>query len=61
LGGLKLVCNLAQVPPEIWMTRPVEAKKWLLNGRKLQQQQDDSKKRSLRLDANDANKISDRN
>jgi hypothetical protein len=28
-----LVCKLAQVPPEIWMTLSLEAKKWLLNER----------------------------
>jgi hypothetical protein len=26
-----IVCKLAQIPPEIWMTLPLEAKKWLLN------------------------------
>jgi hypothetical protein len=26
-----MVCKLAQIPPEIWMTLPLEAKKWLLN------------------------------
>jgi hypothetical protein len=34
-----LVCKLAQVPPEIWMTLSLEAKKWLLNERKRQQQE----------------------
>jgi hypothetical protein len=29
-----MVCKLAQIPPEIWMTLSVEAKKWLLNERK---------------------------
>jgi hypothetical protein len=29
-----MVCKLAQIPPEIWMTLPLEAKKWLLNERK---------------------------
>jgi hypothetical protein len=33
-----MVCKLAQIPPEIWMTLPLEAKKWLLNERKRQQQ-----------------------
>jgi hypothetical protein len=32
-----IVCKLAQIPPEIWMTLPLEAKKWLLNERKRQQ------------------------
>jgi hypothetical protein len=41
-----MVCKLAQVPPEIWMTLSVEAKKWLLNERKRQQQEDDKKKMS---------------
>jgi hypothetical protein len=26
-----MVCNLAQMPPEIWMTLPLEAKKLFLN------------------------------
>jgi hypothetical protein len=26
-----MVCKLAQIPPEIWITLPFEAKKWLLN------------------------------
>jgi hypothetical protein len=34
-----MVCKLAQIPPEIWMTLPLEAKKWLLNERKRQQQE----------------------
>jgi hypothetical protein len=34
-------CELAQIPPEIWMTLPLEANKWLLNERKRQQQEDD--------------------
>jgi hypothetical protein len=44
-----IVCKLAQIPPEIWMTLPLEAKKWLLNERKRQQQEDDKMKRSLAL------------
>jgi hypothetical protein len=44
-----MVCKLAQIPPEIWMTLPLEAKKWLLNERKLQQQEDDKMKKSLAL------------
>jgi hypothetical protein len=44
-----MVCKLAQVPPEIWMTLPLEAKKWLLNERKRQQQEDDKMKKSLAL------------
>jgi hypothetical protein len=42
-----MVCKLAQIPPEIWMTLPLEAKKWLLNKRKLQQQEDDKMMKSL--------------
>jgi adenylosuccinate synthase len=34
-----MVCKLAQVPPEIWMTLSMEAKKWMLNERKRQQQE----------------------
>jgi hypothetical protein len=42
-----MVFELAQIPPEIWMTLPLESKKWLLNERKLQQQQDDKMKKSV--------------
>jgi hypothetical protein len=31
-----IVCKLAQIPPDIWMTLPLEAKKCLLNEIKLQ-------------------------
>jgi hypothetical protein len=44
-----MVCKLAQIPPEIWMTLPLEAKKWLLNERKRQQQEDEKMKNSLAL------------
>jgi hypothetical protein len=44
-----MVCKLAQIPPEICMTLPLEAKKWLLNERKRQQQEDDKTKKSLAL------------
>jgi hypothetical protein len=44
-----MVCKLAQIPPEIWMTLPLEAKKWLLNERKRQQQEDEKMKKSLTL------------
>jgi hypothetical protein len=44
-----MVCKLAQIPPEIWMTLPLEAKKWLLNERKRQQQEDEKMKKSLAL------------
>jgi hypothetical protein len=44
-----MVCKLAQLPPEIWMTLPLEAKKWLLNERKLQQQEDEKMKKSIVL------------
>jgi hypothetical protein len=44
-----MVCKLAQIPPEIWMTLSLEAKKWLLNERKFQQQEDDKMKKSLAL------------
>jgi tellurite resistance-related uncharacterized protein len=43
-----LECKLAQVPPEIWMTLSLEAKKWLLNERKLQQQEEDKSKKVIR-------------
>jgi hypothetical protein len=38
-----MVCKLAQIPPEIWMNLSLEAKKWLLNERKLQKQDYDYK------------------
>jgi hypothetical protein len=44
-----MVCKLAQILPEIWMTLPLEAKKWILNERKSQQQEDDKMKKSLAL------------
>jgi hypothetical protein len=44
-----MVCKLAQIPPEIWVTLPLEDKKWLLNERKRQQQKDDKMKKSLVL------------
>jgi hypothetical protein len=44
-----MVCKLAQIPPEIWMTLPLESNKWLLNERKRQQQEDDKMKKSLAL------------
>jgi hypothetical protein len=42
-----MVCKLAQILPEIWMTLPLEAKKWLLNERKYQQQEDQKIKKTL--------------
>ena len=39
-----MVCKLAQIPPEIWMMLSLDAKKWLLNERKRQQQEDDKVK-----------------
>jgi hypothetical protein len=39
--------KLAQIPPEIWMTLPLEAKKWLWNKRNSQQREDDKMKKSL--------------
>jgi hypothetical protein len=44
-----MVCKLAQIPPEIWMTLPLDYKKWLLNERRRQQQEDDKMKKSLTL------------
>jgi hypothetical protein len=44
-----IVCKLAQIPPGIWMTLPLEAKKWLLNERKRQQQEDDKMKKLFAL------------
>jgi hypothetical protein len=44
-----MVCKLAQIPPEIWMILHLEAKKWLLNERKCQQQEHEKMKKSLTL------------
>jgi hypothetical protein len=44
-----MVCKLAQIPPDIWMTLPLEAKKWLFNERKRQPQEDDKSNKSLAL------------
>jgi hypothetical protein len=44
-----MVCTLTQIPPEIWMTLPLEARKWQLHERKRQQQKDDKMKKSLDL------------
>jgi len=41
------VCKLAQVLPEIWMTLSLEDKRWLVNERKHQQQEDEKVKISL--------------
>jgi hypothetical protein len=56
-----LVCKLAQVPPEIWMTLSLEAKKWPLNERKRQQQEKDKSKKSSDINGNDAFTMSERN
>jgi hypothetical protein len=42
-----MVCILAQIPPEIWMTVSLESKKCLLNERKRQQQEYEKMKKSL--------------
>jgi hypothetical protein len=44
-----MVCKLAQIPPDIWMTLPLEAEKWLFNERKRQPQEDDKSNKSLAL------------
>jgi hypothetical protein len=44
-----MVCKLAQISPEIWMNLPLEAKKWLLNERKRQQQEDNKMKKSIAI------------
>jgi prenyltransferase beta subunit len=46
---IAMVCKLAQIPPDIWMILPLEAKKWLLNETKYQKQEDDKMKKSLAL------------
>jgi hypothetical protein len=49
-----MICKSAQIPPDIWMTLPLEAKKWLLNERKRQQQADNKMKKSLALNKSTA-------
>jgi hypothetical protein len=44
-----MVRKLAQIPPEIWTTLPLDANKCLLNERKFQQQDDDKMKKSLAI------------
>jgi hypothetical protein len=44
-----MVCKLAQITPEIWMTISLEAKKWLLNESKCQRQENGKIKKSLAL------------
>ena len=53
-----MVCKLAQIPTEIWMTLPLEAKKWLLNERKRQQKEEDKLKKSSNLSSKDPTKSS---
>jgi hypothetical protein len=36
-----ILCKSAQIPPEIWMAVPLEAKRCLLNERKRQKQEDE--------------------
>jgi hypothetical protein len=44
-----MICILVQIPPDILMTLPLEAKKLMLNERKRQQQDDYKMKKSLVL------------
>jgi hypothetical protein len=44
-----MICKTAQIPLEIWMTLPLESKKWLLKERNLQQQELDKMKKTLAL------------
>jgi hypothetical protein len=53
-----MVCKLAQVPPEIWNSLSLEAKKWLLNERKRQQIEDDKLKKSSNSSGRDTPKSS---
>jgi hypothetical protein len=52
------VCKLAQVPPEIWNSLSLEAKKWLPNERKRQQQEDDKLQKSSNSISRDTPKSS---
>ena len=42
-----MACKLAQIPPDIWMNLPLEAKKWMLNERKRQQIEDEKLRKLL--------------
>jgi hypothetical protein len=53
-----MICKLAQVPPEIWNSLSLEAKKWLLNERKRQKQEDDKLNRSSSSTSRDISKPS---
>jgi hypothetical protein len=53
-----MVCKLTQVPPEIWNSLSLEAKKWLLNERNCQQQEDDKLKKSSDSSSRDTTKSS---
>jgi hypothetical protein len=44
-----MVCKLAQIPPDVWMTLPLEDKKQVVNERKRQQKEEDKVKKSLTL------------
>jgi hypothetical protein len=44
-----MVCKLAQISPDIWMSLPLEVKKLILNEVKHQQQEDDNMMKSLAL------------
>jgi hypothetical protein len=44
-----MVCKLAQIPSEIWMILPLEAKKWLLDERNRQEQENYKMMKSLAL------------
>jgi hypothetical protein len=39
-----MICNLAHISPEIWMSISIDTKKWLLNEQIRQQQEDDMRK-----------------
>jgi hypothetical protein len=44
-----MVCKLAQIPPDISMNLPSEAKKWLMNERKRQKQEDEKNEEVISL------------
>jgi hypothetical protein len=46
---IAMVCKLSQIPPEILITLPLEAKKWMMSERKRQQQEDEKMKKSIDL------------
>jgi hypothetical protein len=54
-----MVCKLTQITPDIWVTLPLEAKKWLLNERKRHQFEDEKAKKAATIGDKNSVKFSD--